>query len=650
MTDEQGSNSRQFDWRHVVSIVAVTMSLFHLYFGIPFIGPPKAEIFYPLHVTFILLVLFGDSAASAVRGRAWGKLAYDLILIAMAVAATGYLMLNADYIANRFTYAEPLLPVEKVLGGGFLFVLLEAARRTVGWVLVVIAGVFLVYALIGDMLPGIFYHQGFSVGRVIELSYMTTDGVWNAPIAVAAAYIFLFVLFGSLLLSSGAGSFFTDLARALTGRTIGGPAKTAVVASALMGMLSGSAAANVVTTGSFTIPAMKQAGYRPEFAAGVEAVASTGGQITPPILGAAAFLMIEFVGVSYAEIITFSIIPAILYFFAVFAMVDLEARRLGLNPAVDEKLPKVAAVLRQRGYLLVPVVVLIWFLFQGYTASAAGFWSIVSLAAMVVALDGENRRRIHHVVWEALAAAPRLMVAVSIACAVGGMLAGLIILTGLGAKISTLILTASGGVIIVALLLTLLAAIVLGMGMPTSGAYIILAALLAPGLAQMGIPEIPAHMFIIYCAAMSGITPPVAISSFAAAAIAGTDPWKTSWAAIKLGLSVYIVPFMFVYGPALLGFGTALEVISTAITAAIGILALSVACVGWLKVPLRWYERVVAFAAALPMINAGFVTDLVGLALVGILLSLIWLRTQGGAERHRPRAHPIEPEVTRDRT
>ncbi|MBI4183517.1 MAG: TRAP transporter fused permease subunit, partial [Proteobacteria bacterium] len=407
-----------------------------------------------------------------------------------------------------------------------------------------------------------------------------------------------------------------------------GPAKTAVVASAFFGMLSGSAAANVVTTGSFTIPAMKKVGYRPEFAAGVEAVASTGGQLTPPIMGAAAFLMIEFVGVSYAEIITFAAIPAFLYFFAVFAMVDLEARRLGLRPHPDETLPKAGAVLRKRGYLILPVVVMLYFLFKGYTPTAAAFWSIATLAGLVFAIDPENRRKFGRVVYEALVDAPRMIAPITVACAIGGIIAGIIVMGGLGLRISSIILAVSAGIPILALFLTMVVAIVLGMGMPTSAAYIIMAALLAPGLANMGIDLIAAHMFIIFCAAMSGITPPVAISSFAAAAIAGTDPWRTSWIAIKLGLSVYIIPYMFVYGPSLLGFGPLPEIIGTVVTASLGIVALSIVGIGWFRVPLLWHERTIAFGAAVTMIEPGLVTDLIGFALSALFLALVLLRTR----------------------
>jgi len=609
-----------------VAAVAVAMSAYHLIVGYPSIGPPMAEVHYPVHLMLALVVLFGSHAVEHLEDRRYGMLLSDAILIAISLIGCGYLIVNADALAQRMTYAEALTPVQVVLGTGLVAVVLEAARRTVGWVLVLVAVGFLLYAKFGNLLPEPLWHRGRDVGAIVEQTYLTVDGIWNVPLAVTANYIFLFVFLGSLLVASGAGTFFTDLARSLTGRTVGGAAKTAVVSSALMGMLSGSSSANVVTTGSFTIPAMHKAGYRPEFAAGVEAVASTGGQLTPPIMGAAVFLMIEFAGIPYAEIMRAAAIPAILYFVSVFLMVDLEARRLGLHPQMDGPLPRVGGVLRRRGYLLLPLLIMVWVLVEGYTPATAGFWSIASLAALSFMLDPATRRRFVAVLLEAATQAPRLIAPITIACAIGGILAGVIAMTGLGIRISNIILDVSDGVLMVTLFLTMVVAIVLGMGMPTSAAYVILAALLAPGLVQMGVSVMAAHLFIIYCAAKSAITPPVAIASYAAAAVAGSDPWRTSLIAFRLGLPVFIIPFMFVYGAPLLGQGHPLEILWTVLTATTGIAALSVASVGWLVIPLKWYERAIALAAALPMIYVEWRTDLIGVLLILFGLGLLYLR------------------------
>lgn len=594
------------------TLIAVAMSGYHLWTG--FFGTPVGEVHFPLHLLLALVVLFlARGPEGPVRSFA---LAWDFALIAAAAAATGYLFLNAQYVTERMLFVEPLTLAETVLAIGLLGVVLEAARRTVGWVLVIVLLVFLAYALFGNHLPGALWHRGYSLEAILEYSYLTTEGVFGAPLAVMANYVFHFVLFGSLLAASGAGDFFTDLARALTARTVGGAAKSAVVASTFMGMLSGSSAANVVTTGAFTIPAMKRSGYSKEFAAGVEAVASSGGQITPPIMGAAAFIMMEFTGASYATIMGISIVPAVLYALAVFVMVDLEARRLKLAAFADPDAPTALAVLKRRGYLLIAIVVMIAILVDGYTPTTSAVWAIATLALLLVLLDPPNRRRILKVCWEAMSEAPRLVAPVTVACAVGGILVGIIGQTGLGLRLSGLILDAAGGQTIVLLVLTTIMGIILGMGMPTSGAYIIMAALLAPGLVQGGVPLLAAHMFIMWVASKSSITPPVAIASYAAAAVAGSDPWRTSWVAFRLGLSIFLIPYMFVFGPQLLGMGTWPDIALAAVTASIGIFALSVGIIGWLFVPLSILERLGFGIASILLIAPGSVTDLAGIALI----------------------------------
>jgi TRAP transporter 4TM/12TM fusion protein len=607
------------------TFIAVAMSAYHLWTG--FFGAPVGEVHYPLHLLLALLVLFlARGRDGPVRPLA---LAWDFALIGMTAAATGYLFANARYVTERMLFVEPLTTTETVLAIGLLVVVLEAARRTVGWVLVGVLGVFIAYALFGNLLPGALWHRGYSVEAVLEYSYLTTEGIFGAPLAVMANYVFHFVLFGSLLAASGAGDFFTNLARALTARTVGGAAKSAVVASTFMGMLSGSSAANVVTTGAFTIPAMKRSGYNKEFAAGVEAVASSGGQVTPPE-DATAFIMMEFTGASYATIMGISVIPAALYALAVFIMVDLEARRMKLAAFADPDAPTALAVLKRQGYLLIAIIVMIWVLVDGYTPTTAAVWAIATLVALLVLMDPVNRRRILKVCWEAMADAPRLVAPVTVACAVGGILIGIIGQTGLGLRLSGLILDAAGGQTIVLLVLTTIMGIILGMGMPTSGAYIIMAALLAPGLVQGGVPLLAAHMFIMWVASKSSITPPVAIASYAAAAVAGSDPWRTSWVAFRLGLSIFIIPYMFVFGPQLLGMGEPLEIALAAVTASLGIFALSVAIIGWLFVPLGLVQRLVFGAASLLLIKPGSVTDLAGIALILAFGGLAWLR--------RPRA------------
>lgn len=608
--------------------VALMMSAYHLIVAGTIIPPPFVH--YPVHVGFALVVLFGRGLVlrfDAPPGpRRSVGVAWDLALTVGAVAACAYIAWNFEYILDRFIWFDPLLPVELLLATVMTVVLLEAARRTVGWVLVIIVGLFIAYVFVGPYMPDPFWHRGQGVHRLLEQFYLSPDGIWNEPVKVTANYIFLFVLLGAFLMASGAGEFFIDIARALTGRTIGGPAKTAVVTSTFMGMLQGSSAGNVVTTGPFTIPAMRRAGYRAPFAAGVEAVASTGGQLTPPIMGAAAFLMVEFAGIPYTQVMQVALLPAALYFIAVYATVDFEARKNDLRPLLDERLPGIWTVLRARGYLMLPLFVMIWLLLQGYTPTRAGFWAIVSLFALVVLLDPAARRRIHRITYEAMVSAPKMVAPVTIACAIGGMIAGVIVMTGLGLRLSSIILNFADGHLLVALVLTMLVAVVLGMGMPTSAAYIILAALLVPGLEELGVGAVAAHLFIIYCASKSAITPPVAVASYAAAAVANTDPWQTSLIAFRLGLSVFIIPYMFVYGPELLMDGSVLAVGWAFVTASFGVIVLSATTTAWFILPMKPHEILLGLAAAVCMIYVQWQTDVLGLALTGLAVGSIVLR------------------------
>lgn len=601
------------NWRWLAVPVALSMSIYQFVFA--YLGYPIGEIHRPLHLAFALVVVF----AAAPSKENWRGELWDILMIGSIILGCGYLIVNAHAIQNRFSYVTPLTRTEITLAFLTLFVVMEAARRVVGWGLVVVGVVFIAYALYGHYLPDMIGHRPYTAGRIMESMYLTKEGLWNTPLGVSANYIFIFVLFGSLLLATGAGTFFTDMAQALTGRYTGGTAKTAVIASSFMGMLQGSSVSNVVTTGSFTIPAMRKSGYSGRFAAGVEAVSSSGGQLTPPILGSAAFLMVEFIGVPYFEVIQASILPAILYYLAVFVMVDLEARRIGLSGR-SETSAAVLPMLAQRGYLLIPPVTMMWFLFNGYTPTMSGFWSVLTLLVLSFVLDKENRRNFLHILLEAGSEAPKLIGPVAVACAVGGIIAGVTLTTGLGLKISKLVLLASGGHLWLALLLTLVISVFLGMGMPTSGAYIVLAALLAPGLVELGVNELGAHLFIIFSAASASITPPVAIASYAAAAVAGTRPWETSLIALRLGLSIFIIPFMFVYRPELLGQGGIGEIAAAFLPSAIGIACLSVAIIGYLLIPLRNSDRVLLLIASLLFIYPDWRFSMVGIALLALAM------------------------------
>ena len=639
-SEANGSEKRRTPFHFLVVAVAVSMSAYHVYFAGTIM--PLTFIFYPLHLGFAMCVVFLsglDEHWSMPRGsRRSCCMGWDLILLACTVLPIGYLAFNAEYVMNRMELFDPLNRWEMVFAVALTVAVIEAARRTVGIVLVIVAVVFLVYTVVGPVMPDLFWHPGVPLERLFEQLYLTREGIFNLPVKVAADFVFLFVLLGAFLVASGAGVFFIDIANALTGRVVGGPAKTAVVSSAFMGMLQGSSNGNVATTGPFTIPAMRRYGYAAPYAAGVEAVASTGGQITPPIMGASAFLMSEMAGIPYIDIMIMAVIPAFLYFFAVGTMVDLEARRRGLQRAVDQKVPSIIAIFRQRGYLVVPLLVMVWFLIRGYSPTAAGFYAILTLAALTFVFDSKVRSRYLRVLIEAMDQAPRMMASVTVACAVAGIIAGVILRTGLGLKFGTMVLTYSkigsviffhaGGEVIMALLLTMIICVIIGMGVPSSAAYVVLAALLAQGLSTMGVPLAAAHLFIIYCASKAAITPPVAVASYTAAAVAGTDPWETSIIAFRLGISVFIIPYMFVFGPALLGEGSILQIAWAILTAAFGVFTLSVASAGWLKVDLRVHERILAVAASIPMIYVDWRSDLIGFAIFAGLLTIVLMRSR----------------------
>ena len=609
-----------------LAVVAFSMSAYQLWAA--WMGQPVPFRHLSVHLGFVFVVVFWSAPVFRGPGRERLATVVNLALSALAIASCGYIALYVDYVQSRIVSITPLTWTEYLLGGGLILLILEAVRRTIGWVLVAVVGVLLAYAVAGPFLPYPFWHRGFPVERVIEQAWFTTDGIWGVPLDVTAAYVFLFILFGALLLHSGAGRFFTDLAEALAGRTAGGPAKVAVVASTFMGMLSGSSPANVVTTGSFTIPAMKRRGYTPAFAGAVEAAASANGQLTPPIMGAAAFVMMEFVGVPYVEIIGYATIPAFLVFVAIYVMVHLEARRLDLSTGSGAAAPSILSLLYRQGYLLAAVAVLLWFLIEGYTPARACFWAIVALVALLAAFDRANRAHILSIVVAAMATAPRLVAPVSIACAAAGIIVGMILLTGLGLKVSTLILYLSQGNLLLTLILTMIVAVILGMGMPTSGAYVVLAVLLAPAMIELGVLPIAAHMFVLYCASKSSITPPVAIASYAAAAIAGSDPWRTSLVAFRIAITVFLVPYMFVFGPALLGIGTWPQVAWSTLTAVLGLIALGGAVIGWLRVELKGFERLMLLAAALTMIKPGWLTDGAGLTLGALVALSIYVRVR----------------------
>ena len=614
--------------RLLVMAVAVSMSVYHLW--IAYFGTPDAVTLRSTHLGFALVLAFLTLPARKVdAGR--GPMPWDWLLVGLSIAAAAYPILELRYIQNRFIYVEPLREADIWFGVTMVVLVIEAARRALGWVLPITVLIFIGYAL---------FFTNTEAELLLEQLYLTTEGIFGIPVAVSATYVVLFILFGAFVERSGAGKLFMDFAIALTGHTAGGPAKVACITSGLFGSVSGSAVANVMTTGAFTIPLMKRLGYRPSFAGAVEAVASTGGQIMPPIMGAAAFVMAEFMGVSYLTVATYALIPALLYYVAVFAAVHFEARRTGMAGLPRSELPNLWEVLRDRGHLFLPLVIIVATLLVGYSAPFAALCGIASVVPVAL-LRRTTRREVNvSMIVDSLESGARGSVVVALACAAAGIVIGAITLTGAGLEFSGFVIRAAGQNLVPALLLTMAAGIMLGMGMPTTPAYIMQVALLVPALVRLGVPVPSAHMFVFYFAILSAITPPVAIAVFAANGISGARLWEASVDAAKLGATGYIVPFMFVFGPALLMRGEWWEVLLAASTAGVGVVLLAGGLHGYLLTVARPWHRVLLVVAAIVLILPGGYSDLIGLAM-GATVVLVqrfgWLGSGAPGTVTRPR-------------
>ncbi|NQW54542.1 MAG: TRAP transporter permease [Rhodospirillales bacterium] len=599
--------------------IAVAFSVYHLWVAV--FGVPEPMTFRAIHLIFAMVLVF--IIYTGLKGGSDGSPGlFDWLLLAGCVASIGYIFVEYEYFITRFATVDDLRPLDWLFGLMLIALIFEATRRTLGLALPLTAAAFIGYALL---------FTRTDTQMLVDQTYMTTEGIFGIPLAVCASYIILFVMFGAFVERTGTGKLFMDFSLALTGWAPGGPAKVAVVTSGLFGTISGSAVSNVMTTGVFTIPMMKRIGYRPAFSGAVEAVASTGGQIMPPIMGAAAFVMAEFLNVGYLSVAVWAFLPALLYYIAVFFAVHFEAKRTGMQGLPRADLPRVGAVLRERGHQFIPLVVIIGVLMSGYSAPYAALCGIASTFP-VAAMRKTTRGTVTIAnLLGALADGAKGTVPVAMACATAGIVIGIISLTGVGITFTSLVVQLSQDSLIPALVLTAIAGIILGMGLPTTPAYIIQVALLVPALVKLGVAVEGAHLFVFYFAILSAITPPVAIAVFAASGIAGGSLWRTGLDAVKLGATGYIVPFMFVFSPALMLIGPWHEVLSVAVTATIGVTCLASALHGYLfRVSLMW-ERAALLIAALLLIKPGLVTDLVGGGLTAaVLVSQLWLRRAQG--------------------
>lgn len=601
----------------VFAAVALAMSCYHLF--VAFVGPPDAQIFRAIHLAFVLVLAFLSMPGFFYKGTRKNPNILDMLLLLLALSAAVYPIVYYDYIVNRMYYVDELRTADFVFGVIAVVLILEATRRAVGWALPATAAAFVLYALLW---------RGFGLEMLLDQLYLTTEGIFGIPLGVSATYIVLFIIFGALVERSGAGRLFMDFAMSLTGHAAGGPAKVACVTSGLFGSVSGSATANVMTTGVFTIPLMQRIGYQRGFAGAVEAVASTGGQIMPPIMGAAAFVMAEFLGISYLEVAAFALFPAILYYIALFMAVHFEAKRTGMVGLPRSELPRLGTVLRERGHLFLPLAIIIGVLLAGYSAPLSALAGIVSVIPTAM-LRASTRKDIRlDTITEALIAGARNTVPVALACACAGIVVGTITLTNLGTEFTQLVILVSQDSLVLALILTMIAGIILGMGMPTTPAYIVQVALLVPALVKLGVMVEAAHMFVFYYAILSAITPPVAMAVYAANGISRGGLWDTGYAALKLGATGYIIPFMFVFGPSILLIGTTSQVVVSLFTATIGVVCLAGGMIGYFLKRAVWYERLCLLAAALVLIKPGLWTDITGLALVGIVVALQVMSTR----------------------
>ncbi len=594
--------------------LAVGIALYH--FITSFIGYPATHLHRSLHVAMMLVMaffLYPATGKSSRRTIAW----YDYILAIMAASVAVYVWTDYVNFINRMGMPNTM---DIIMGTMLIVLVMEASRRISGWPLVILSGLFLAYGLFGQHMPSIFMHRGYTWAKLVNHAFINTEGIYGTSVNVAASYIFLFILFGAVMNKSGMGQFFNDIALALAGHTKGGPAKVAVIASGFLGSINGSAVANVVTTGAFTIPLMKKTGYSSEFSGSVEASASVGGQLLPPVMGAAAFIMAEMLGIKYGIIVVSAAIPALLYYLGIITQVQLRAAKNNLTGVPKEELPKVKDVMKARGHLLLPIIFLLYMLlFSGKTVIFSAFCTII--ATVLVSMLRKETRMSFKDILDALEEGTRSVVSVAVACAVVGIIIGVVSLTGFGLNMANAIIQLGNTSLLATLVLTMITCMILGMGLPSIPAYLITATMAAPALIQLGVPAIAAHMFVFYFAMFANITPPVALASFAAAGISGGDPMKTGIQSVKLALAGFIVPYMFVYNNALLLIDTTpLVAIRVVITAIIGVMMIGMATEGYMMGKLNPAIRVVVFAGSLLLITESVTQDVMGLVVFALLI------------------------------
>lgn len=595
-------------FRIVMMVVCSAYALYHILFLTVLSTLPQRLYVVHWSVAMIITIILYPMSKKARKDRIP---VYDWVIVLLTVLCAVYLYKNASAVTYRCA-AGSVTKLDLAVGIASILISFDATRRCAGNALPIVALVFIIYALVGKHLPAFIANRGYGVKRLFSY-LMLTDGLFSTPIATSATQVFMLVLFGAFMARTGVGDFFMDIAMALGGTRVGGPAKMASISSALFGTISGSAVANVVGTGNFTIPLMKSHGYKPEFAGAVEAVASTGGQIMPPVMGAAAFIMADIVGVPYITVCLAALIPAFLYYFSVFIAVDIEARKEKLGALSKEDIKPIGQVFKEGWQCLIPFVVLIYFIgVKQISVAIAAVYA--DIACIVITFFRKDTRMTFKDLIEIFQKAMKNSLSIATACATAGIAIGCVMLTGLGMKFTLLINAISGSSLFLALLFAAVAASVLGMGLPTIGAYIISASVLATGLMGLGLPKLVAHFFLFYYSVLAMITPPVALAAYAGATVAGCKPMKVGLKSVRLGIVAFILPFFSAYSPELLLIGEPLGILQAVISAIVGTYALNVGLGGYLVDHVKLPVRLVTVAGAICLMAPGTVTDLIGVA------------------------------------
>ena len=617
----------------LIAVIGVTFSVFHLYAA--YFGQAQSYLHRTMHVTLMIVICILLRPAGR---KSWKEpvnrwLAYDFLCIALTIAVQVYICWDVFAFIERRGLADP---VDMAVGVLMIFLVMDATRRAIGWIMVLLGAFFILQSAYGEYFFGIFYGPSIDWSLIINDLFMEEEGIYTIPISISASFVVLFIIFGAFIMRTGVGELFKDIAYGLMGRQVGGPAKAAVMSSAFMASISGSAVSNVATTGTFTIPLMKRMGYPPAFAGAVEACASTGGVFTPPVMGAVAFIMAEFLGVPYWDVVKAAAIPALIYFTAVLAMVHFRSHRMGLAAQADADLPSAWGAIRERGHMLLPVVALVGALVVGYSPIFAALLGIVCVFGL--SWFRAETRMTPVTFLGALEDAARMMVSVAVPSAAAGLIVGALYFSGLAVRFSTSIIDLSQGSTILALALAMVICIILGMGITVTALYILVAALVVPALTKLGVEPMAAHLFAFHFGVHSYITPPVALSAFAAAAIAGSEPMKTGFQAARLALAAYILPYMFVYSPGLVAVGAWHEILIAAVTAIVGVVALAAAVEGWLFRPAPGWQRIALAAGALLLVMPPLWSHAAGFVIVAVIAGLQWL---GRAREDPARENPM---------